>query len=88
MDPAGSTVRRLFGGLWRRLRRTQYLAAPPYAGVIREAERCQADPQRAAGFRDSGGLNRLKRAIETADADGRDEWADRGRAAHRALTGE
>jgi len=71
--------------LWRRLRRSRHLAAPPYAGVIQEAERCQSDPQRAAGFRESGGLDRLDRAIEAADADGLGELADRGRAAQHAL---
>ena len=78
-------VRKLLCGIYGRLRRTKQLAAPPYAGVIREAERCQADPKRARQFRKSGGLDRLSRAIETAEADGHDEWVDRGRAARHAL---
>jgi|GEM_PF-2214631 len=74
--------------LWRRLRRTRHLAAPPYAGVIREAERCQGVPERARRFRESGGVDRLWRAIEAAEADDHDEWVDRGRAAQRSLTGD
>jgi len=85
LRPVSSTVCRFIRGLYGRLRRTKQLAAPPYAGVIREAERCQANPERARQFRKSGGLDRLNRAIETADADNRDEWVDRGRAARQAL---
>ena len=80
------TVRRFLRGIYGRLRRTKQLAAPPYAGVIKEAERCRADPKRARRFRENGGIDRLNRAIETADGDNRDEWVDRGRAAQDALT--
>jgi len=80
-----SAVRRLLCEIYGRLRRTKQLAAPPYAGVIKEAERCQADPKRARQFRENGGIDRLSQAIETADADNRDEWVDRGRAARDAL---
>ena len=83
----GFAVRSRLRTLWRRLRRTRQLAAPPYAGVIREAERCQAAPERARQFRENGGLDRLNGAIEAATADGHDEWADRGRAARQALAG-
>ncbi len=83
-----STVRTLGRKLWRRLRRTQAVSRPPYAGVIEEAERCQHDPQRAARFRESGGPQRLRTAIDAADAANHDEWAARGRAASRVLTDE
>ena len=79
------SLKTLGRSLWRRLRRTRHLAAPPYAGVIQEAERCQTVPERARRFRESGGLDRLNGAIEAAAAEGREEWVDRGRAARQAL---
>ena len=81
-----ASLRAIGQGLWRRLRRTQSLADPPYAGVIREAERCQVDAERAAAFRKTGGLERLAEAIEAAETDGHAELAARGRTAQRRLS--
>ena len=85
-SPLKKVYKTLGRSLWHRLRRTRQLAAPPYAGVIREAERCQTVPERARRFRESGGIERLTQAIEAAEAEGRDEWVDRGRAVRTALT--
>ncbi len=72
--------------LVRRLRQTQSLAAPPYAGVITEATNCLENPDRAAGFVRTGGLDRLAEAIDAAEADGRTALATEGRRARDGLT--
>ena len=84
----GISLKKVYKCIRRRLRRTRQLAAPPYAGVIREAERCRTVPERARRFRESGGIERLTQAIEAAEAEGREEWVDRGRAVRRQLSPE
>jgi len=72
--------------LIRRLRQTQSLAAPAYTGVITEATTCLENPDRAARFVRTGGLDRLEEAIDAAEADGRTAIATEGRHARDALT--
>ncbi|SDY27794.1 hypothetical protein [Halopenitus persicus] len=57
---------------------------PPYLAVIDEADAARRDLERAAGFLESVGLDRLDAAIESAAADGATDAADRGRAARSA----
>jgi len=53
----------------------------PYAAVIDEAEAALADLDRAAGFVDSVGLDRLSAATDAADRAGDIDAAERGAAA-------
>ncbi|WP_096390823.1 hypothetical protein [Halopenitus persicus] len=75
----------------RRVKRTLELLAtrtdtdrPPYLAVIDEADAARRDLERAAGFLESVGLDRLDDAIEAAAADDATDAADRGRAARSA----
>ncbi len=65
----------------RRIRSGGAVARPPYAGIIDEAERCLDSPDRAAVFRDIGGLDRLETAVDAAQSDGHSTLATRGRVA-------
>ncbi|ELZ37469.1 hypothetical protein [Halorubrum tebenquichense] len=56
-------------------------ARRPYAAVIEEADVARTDLRRAAGFVDSGGLDRLADAVDTAEGAGDADAAERGRAA-------
>jgi len=56
-------------------------ARRPYAAVIEEADAARANLQRAAGFVEAGGLDRLESAVEAADRAGDDAAVDRGREA-------
>jgi len=67
----------------------------PYVAVIDEAEAALDDLDRAAGFVDSVGLDRLETATETAETDGDTDAAQRGAGAldayrtyKRAATGQ
>gem|GEM_PF-1710340 len=69
-----------------RLRSAGAVARPPYAGIIDEAERCLDSPDRAATFRDIGGLDRLETAVDAAESDGHLALATRGRLTLDALS--
>ncbi|MFD1570569.1 hypothetical protein [Halorubrum laminariae] len=56
-------------------------ATRPAVAVIDEADAARADLRRAAGFVDIGGLDRLRDAIASAERDGDDAVAERGREA-------
>ena len=54
-------------------------ATGPYVGVIDEADAARADLNRAAGFVEAVGLERLATAVDAAAADGCHDIAARGR---------
>ena len=56
-------------------------ATRPYVAVIDEANAARTDLRRAAEFVDAVGLDRLAEAVATADRDGDEATADRGREA-------
>ncbi len=53
-------------------------ARRPYAAVIDEADTAREDLQRAAGFVEAVGLDRLAEATSNAERDGRESLAERG----------
>ena len=53
--------------------------------VIREATACVGSTDRAASFRETGGLDRLRSAIDAAEADDRPALAREGQQALLAL---
>ncbi|MFB6234105.1 MAG: hypothetical protein ABEH81_10150 [Halopenitus sp.] len=75
-----STVKRALAALAARTN----VERGPYVAVIDEAEAALADLDRAAGFVDSVGLDRLEAAIETAESTGDAASAERGTAALEA----
>ena len=60
-------------------------ATRPSVAVIDEADAARADLRRAAGFVDSGGLDRLDEAIAAAERAGDEDAAERGRDARAAF---
>ncbi|WP_256402975.1 hypothetical protein [Halorubrum salinum] len=56
-------------------------ATSPAVAVIDEADAARTDLRRAAGFVRAVGLDRLREAIATAERDGDDAAAERGREA-------
>jgi len=60
-------------------------ATRPSVAVIDEADAARADLRRAAGFVDSGGLDRLDEAIAAAERAGDEADAARGREARAAF---
>jgi len=56
-------------------------ATRPSVAVIDEADAARSDLRRAAGFVDSGGLDRLDEAIAAAERAGDEAAAERGREA-------
>jgi len=60
-------------------------ATRPSVAVIDEADAARTDLRRAAGFVDSGGLDRLDEAIAAAERDGDEADAARGREARAAF---
>ncbi|ACM55788.1 hypothetical protein [Halorubrum lacusprofundi] len=60
-------------------------ATRPSVAVIDEADAARSDLRRAAGFVDSGGLDRLDEAIAAAERAGDEAAAERGREARAAF---
>jgi len=60
-------------------------ATRPSVAVIDEADAARSDLRRAAGFVDSGGLDRLDEAIAAAERAGDEAAAERGREGARRV---
>ncbi|MFC7041730.1 hypothetical protein [Halonotius sp. GCM10025705] len=75
----------LIDRLFARLRWSSLHAEPPYVAVIREATTCVGATERAAAFQRADGLDRLRSAIDAAEADDRPALAREGRQALLAL---
>lgn len=83
--PLQANPLRLVDRLLARLRWSSLRSEPPYVTVIREATACVGSTDRAATFRESEGLDRLRTAIDAAEADDRSALAREGRQALLAL---
>ncbi|ERH06644.1 MAG: hypothetical protein J07HN4v3_02267 [Halonotius sp. J07HN4] len=71
--------------LLARLRWSSLRSEPPYVAVIREATACVGSTDRAVRFREAEGLDRLRSAIDAAEADDRPVLAREGQQALFAL---
>ena len=80
-----ATCLRAVHRLLARLRWSSLRSEPPYVAVIREATACIGSTDRAAAFREAEGLDRLRSAIDAAEADDRPTLAREGQQALLAL---